>query len=120
MGHFQVSARLTGPTGLSEEVELFVDTGSTFLVVPRELADRLGLVVNRHARVLVAGGRREVWPIAEVRLTIGTAEATTPCFITSQGPPLLGAVALESLLLAVDTVGKRLVPAEGYALSLTR
>ena len=29
------------------------------------------------------------------------------------GPPLLGAVALESLFLAVDPVGKRLIPVEG-------
>jgi len=103
---------------VSEEVELFVDTGSTFLVVSQTLADRLALVVSRHARVLVAGGRREVWPVAEVRLAIGSAEATTPCFVTSEGPLLLGAVALESLLLAVDTVGKCLVPAEGYALTV--
>jgi hypothetical protein len=56
MGHFQAPARLTGPTGRSEEAEL------------------------------------------------------------SEGPPLLGAVALESLLLVVDPVGKRLVPTRGLAL----
>ena len=31
----------------------------------------------------------------------------------SDAPPLLGAVALESLFLAVDPVGKRLIPVDG-------
>jgi hypothetical protein len=36
------------------------------------------------------------------------------CFIAPAGPPLLGAVALESLCYAVDPVGKRLVEVEGF------
>ena len=73
MGLFYVSGRLSGPTGRSESVDLQVDTGATFLVVP----------------------------------------VTTPCLIAEGGSALLGAVALESLLLAVDPVAKRLVPIEG-------
>ncbi len=38
MGLFRVTARLTGPTGRSEEVDLLVDSGATLLVVPRDLA----------------------------------------------------------------------------------
>ncbi len=53
--------------------------------------------------------------MAEVRLTLNGQEVTTPCFISPAGPPLLGAVALESLFLAVDPVAKRLVTVEGFA-----
>lgn len=91
-----------------------MDTGATLLVVPRELADRLGLRPTRQAPVVMAGGRREVWPVAEVRLTLNGQEVTTPCFISPGGAALLGAVALESLFLAVDPVAKRLVPVEGF------
>ena len=42
------------------------------------------------------------------------AEVTTPCFIAPGGLALLGAVALESLFLAVDPVGRRLVPVRGF------
>jgi hypothetical protein len=49
-----------------------------------------------------------------VRLAIDGSEVTTPCFIAPAGPPLLWAVALESLFLAVDPVAKRLVPVEGF------
>jgi clan AA aspartic protease len=113
MGHFRVTAQLTGPGGRSEQVELLVDTGSTFLVLPRPLADRLGVEPRRQEPVVTAGGREEVWPVGEVRVAIDGREAPTPCFIAPSGPALLGAVALESLLLAVDPVAKRLVPTKG-------
>lgn len=111
---FRVPGRLTGPTGQSEEVELLVDTGATLLVVPEDLAGRLRLVSRRSHQVVIAGGRREVRPVAEVQLTLNGQEVTTPCFISPAGPPLLGAVALESLFLAVDPVAKRLVSVEGF------
>lgn len=116
MGHFQVPARLTGPTGRSEDAELFVDTGATLIILPRWLAERLELIVTRRAPVLLAGGSEEMRPIAEVRVAIDDQEVPTLCFIAPDGPALLGAVALESLLLVVDPVGKRLVPTRGLAL----
>ena len=114
MGLFHVKGRLTGPTGRVEEVELLVDTGATLSVVPRSLAERLELKPTRSQRVVIAGGRRDVWPIAEARLALNGDEITTPCFIAPEGPALLGAVALESLFLAVAPVGKRLIPVDGF------
>ena len=115
MGLFRVDAHLTGPTGLVATHDLLVDTGPTLLVLPRALADELELVTIREQAVQVAGGRREVWPIAEVRIAIGGRETTTPCFIAPGGSALLGAVALESLFLAVDPVARRLIEVEGFA-----
>ncbi len=114
MGLFNVSGRLTGPTGRSEAVELLVDTGATFLVVPRSLAERLELRTLRICAIQTAGGRDENWPLAEVRVVLDGVGVTTPCLIAEGGPPLLGAVALESLLLGVDPVAKRLVPDKGF------
>ena len=114
MGLFRVAVTLTGPTGITATRDLLVDTGSTLLVLPRAFAEQLHLVTIREQPVLIAGGRREIWPIAEVRLTIGNRTTTTPCFIAPSGRPLLGAVALESLFLAVDPVARRLVDVEGF------
>ncbi len=111
---FRVRGRLTGPTGRSEDVELLVDTGATLLVVPQSLADRLELVARRSQPVLIAGGQGVEWPVAEVSLSLDGSAVTTPCFIAPDGPALLGAVALESLFLAVDPVAKRLIPVEGF------
>jgi predicted aspartyl protease len=38
MGPFQVEASLIGPTGRREEISLLVDTGATFVVIPRNIA----------------------------------------------------------------------------------
>jgi len=114
MGLFRVRGRLTGPTGRSEDAELLVDTGATLLVVPRSPAERLELVARRSQPVLIVGGQRAEWPVAEVSLFLDGQDVTTPCFIAPDGPALLGAVALESLFLAVDPVAKRLIPVEGF------
>ncbi len=119
MGLFRVPAHLTGPTGRSETVEVLVDTGATFLVVPRALAERLELRPTRTCPI-TAGGRKEAWPLAEVTLRLDGDEVTTPCLIAPEGPALLGAVALESLLLAADPVARRLVPVEGFVSALPR
>jgi predicted aspartyl protease len=113
MGLFHVRGHLAGPTGRSEDVHLLVDTGATLLVVPRALATRLELVTRRSQPVLIAGGQRTIWPVAEATLTLEGLDVTTPCFIAPEGPALLGAVALESLFLGVDPVAKRLIPVEG-------
>ena len=115
MGLFRVTGRVEGPTGRAEDVELLVDTGATLLVVPRELAARLELVTRRSQPVVMAGGQRAVWPVAEATLRLEGMDVTTPCFIAPEGPALLGAVALESLFLGVDPVAKRLIPVEGLA-----
>ena len=115
MGQFLVTAHLTGPTGQTVTPELLVDTGATLLVIPRSLADALELVPTREHAVQLAGGRRERWPIADVRLAIAGRATMTPCFIAPGGRGLLGAVALESLFLTVDPVAKRLVEVEGFA-----
>lgn len=100
---------------VGQTADTLPETGATLLVVPEDLAARLDLRPRRRHQVVIAGGRREVWPVEEVRLVLNGQDVTTPCFISPAGPPLLGAVALESLFLAVDPVAKRLVTVEGFA-----
>ena len=71
-------------------------------------------MVRRSQPVLMAGGQRAEWPVAEVSLSLNGPGVTTPCFIAPDGPALLGAVALESLFLAVDSVAKPLIAVEGF------
>jgi predicted aspartyl protease len=113
MGLFTVRATLIGPTGLTEDLDLLVDTGATFSVIPTAVANRLGLRVRRQQPVLIARGRRDVWPVAEVRMAVeGRDDVPTLCFIADEGPMLLGATTLETLCLAVDPMARRLVDAD--------
>ena len=76
---FRVKGRLTGPTGRSEDAGLLVDTGATLLVVPRSMAERLELMVRRSQPVLIAGGQRAEWPVAEVGLSLYDLQPTLSC-----------------------------------------
>jgi hypothetical protein len=62
---------------------------------------------------VVASGNRGALRCDRRSLLYGP-DVTTPCFIAPDGPAFLGAVALESLFLAVDPVAKRLIPVEGF------
>ena len=119
MGHFHVQALLTGPTGISESLDLFVDTGSTLIVLPRVVAERLQLRAGETFPVELADGGEATWAVAEIRVALEGREAPMLCFIADRGEPLLGVVALESLFLAVDPVGRRLVPTKALAMPST-
>jgi clan AA aspartic protease len=117
MGLFRVVGKITGEGERTEDVDLLVDTGATYLTLPVDVARRLGLRTLRDQPIVTAGGRRDVWPVAEVRIAVEGREAPTVCFIAPEGPALLGAVALESLSLGVDPVARRLVPVDGFVLA---
>ena len=70
MGRFNVPTRIIGPTGISETLDLFVDTGATLVVLPRAIADRLGLRSTQTAHVQIANGVEEARPVAEVRVEL--------------------------------------------------
>ena len=102
-----------------EDLEVTVDTGSTFTAVPRTLLQRLGVPVRRSARSRLADGSTD--PSGHrlervVRLEGQQFFATQVIFAEENEPSLLGVVTLEDALLAVDPVGQRLVPVEAERL----
>ena len=100
-----------------EDLEVTVDTGSTFTAVPRAMLQRLGVPVRRSARSRLADG--STVPV-EIGWTVVSLEeqifATQVTFAEENEPSLLGVVTLEDALLAVDPVGQRLVPVEAERL----
>ena len=100
-----------------EDLEVTVDTGSTFTAVPRALLQRLGVPVRRSARSRLADG--STVPV-DIGWTVVMLEdqifATQVTFAEENEPSLLGVVTLEDALLAVDPVGQRLVPVEAERL----
>jgi predicted aspartyl protease len=115
MGHFYVRGVLTGPTGISESLDLFVDTGSTLIVLPPDVAERLQLRPAEPCTIELADGSEASWPLADIRVALEGRAAPTLCLIADRGEPLLGVVALESLRLGVDPVRRRLIPTRAIA-----
>jgi predicted aspartyl protease len=117
MGHFNVQTRVIGPTGVSEMLDLFVDTGATLIVLPRAIAERLELRPTQTCQVQLGGGVEQTWPVGEIRVALEGREAPMLCLIAEGGPPILGVVALG---LAVDPVGRRLVPSKFFVMPSVR
>jgi clan AA aspartic protease len=86
------------------EVEALVDTGATTLILPKDIADRLGLVVYEQRRVKLADGRVvEVPRVGAVRLEILRRDMVCDALVVPEGNvPLIGQIPLEELDLIVD------------------
>lgn len=116
MGTFPVAASLANPAHPEQRVtlDLLVDTGATWTMLPQEVVARLGLRASRQRAVTLASGERVTYPAGQVAIQLNGEEAIT--FFLA-GPPgclaLLGAVTLEEFGLAPDPVQKTLVPVGG-------
>ncbi len=94
-----------------EDLEVTVDTGSTFTAVPRELLQRLGVPVERSVQSELADGSNAPVDIGRTVVRLVGQEFPTPVIFGEEGEPsLLGVVTLEEALLSVDPVSGRLIP----------
>ncbi len=114
MGTFSCPLKLTNIEGdKSVEVDAVVDTGAFFTVVPALLLERIGVYPQKIVRLKLADGRLDSREVGEARVHIDGKNAITQVvFGGDDSIVLLGALTLESLLLAVEPVGQRLVPIE--------
>lgn len=119
MATFQVDIEIGDPQGERwERVRALVDTGSTYTALPSSMLERLGVEPTDRARFRLADGRTADQEIGQTWLRVdGKRVITRVAFASEDASPLLGAYALEGLLLAPDPVGKRLVPVEGLLMA---
>ena len=98
-----------------ESVEVMVDTGSTFTTVPANVLRRLGVSPQRTMQVRIADGSVIDDEVSDTVIRLEGKSFFTPITFGREGEPnLLGVVALETALLAVDPVEQRLVPTIGW------
>ena len=94
-----------------EPVQVMVDTGATFTTVPAEVLRRLGVSPQRTMPARLADGTVIEDEVCDTIIRLEGQTFFTPVTFGKEGEPnLLGVVALETALLAVDPVGQRLVP----------
>ncbi|MFQ5880907.1 MAG: aspartyl protease family protein [Candidatus Methylomirabilales bacterium] len=116
MGLFQVEIEVFPADGNSPQVQsVLVDTGASYLALPRSLLLALGYRAIDTQRVVFGTGETAVWDVAEIRIRLQGRERTVLAFLApDQSPRLLGAQTLETFALGVDPLGKRLVPVDAY------
>ena len=94
-----------------EELDIIVDTGSTYTAVPRTMLERLGVPIQRSMPSQTADGRIVPVDIGQTIVRLEGFEFYTPVIFAAENEPsLLGVVTLEEAGLAVDPVNGRLIP----------
>ena len=91
-----------------EDLEVIVDTGSTFTAVPRTLLEKLGVPVRRTAQSRLADGRTVPvdigWTVVRVE---DQTFATQVTFAEENEPSLLGVVTLEDAVVKMVDYSRR-------------
>src|SRR5262249_28513934 len=86
-----------------EVSDALVDTGATFVSMPKRLIDQLGLRRYRSRRVRTSAGVIEVTMYEAVRLTIQERDCTVDVAeVPESCPVLIGQIPLEALDFVVD------------------
>ena len=113
MSTFSVRALIANPERPQDwlEVELVVDTGATYTLLPGEVVRRLELATPWQRTATLASGEDMTFSMGQVLMRLNGEEMST---VFLAGPPgcqgLIGAVTLEQFALAADPVRQQLVP----------
>ena len=93
------------------EVDMVVDSGAIYSVVPAHVLREIG-VVPRDKKVFgLANGGTVTRQVGDVRYEIGASSGAAPVIFGRRGDsPLLGVVTLEALGLRLDPLRRRLHP----------
>ena len=115
MGTFNVAIKVGDAQGLQfERMDALVDTGATYPVMPRNILSSLGCQAIERRPFTLADDRIVEYEVGVVSLRLDGRTLPVPCVFGDEGSePLLGAVALENVLLASDPVNGKLIPVTG-------
>ncbi len=97
--------------GARREVELLVDTGALYSIVPGPLLCELGIQPVQELEFEMANGQSIERNVGEARFFYDGRKAVSPVIFGEEGDAaILGVVTLESMGLEVDPVRKQIRP----------
>ena len=95
-------------------LDALVDTGASITSVPASVLRELGVRPMAQERFRFAQGETRLMDVGQTWVRVEDRERITLVLFNEEGTaPLLGALALEALFMAVDPMAQKLVPAEG-------
>ena len=115
MGTFSVTIEIGDLNGQRfEAMEALVDTGATATMVAASVLEEIGIAPTKRQIFEYANGVQTELDMAPVMVRIDGDETPTWVIFGEEGTsPILGAHALEGLLLGVDPFGQKLIPVHG-------
>jgi len=116
MGTFKVGCLIKNQVDREKSVkipQLMVDTGSDATWIPRKLLEQIGIKVEKRLPYQMAYGQYVYRDVGYAIIRIGQRETSDDVVFAETGDyTLLGARALEGLLLWVDAKNKKLIEIE--------
>ena len=112
MGTVTTTVEVGDPQGRHfRSIEVEAGAGSTHTALPREMLQALEVPVTRTVPSRLADGSIQTVETGQTTIRLeGKQFITTVVFAEEGEPSLLGVIALEDALLAVDPVSNQLVP----------
>ena len=112
MGTATATVEVGDPQGRNfREIELEVDTGSTYTALPREMLESLEVPVNWTMPARLADCSEQTMDIGWTQIRVAGKQLPTPVIFAEAGDPsLLGVVTLEEAGLGVDPLNNELMP----------
>ena len=115
MGFVKTKVRVANSSNLSRsaELELLVDTGATFTLIPRAVFRAIGAEADAKFKLRLADGRSIERDGATVYAEVEGKGYKVPVIVGEEGDvSVLGVTTLEILGFEVDPITKRLKPTE--------
>lgn len=111
MGLFEVDIRVSDPDGTEERtVDALVDTGALYTTVPGSLLKEIGIKAKESRAFELADGSTVEYQVGSAIVSINERQALTVVAFGPEGTePLLGAMALQQMELAIDMSRELLV-----------
>jgi hypothetical protein len=115
MGTFRVTLQVGSPVnGLVETVQALAGTGAAFTVAPASLLHRLGIDPVATVKFYIDNGKTVDYPTGWASFAAEGRCGMARVVFGTEDDCWVGATTLGDMLLAVDPVGQRLVPVEGW------
>ena len=110
MGITYIEGTVTGPAG-QRTLDLLVDSGATYSLLPYEVWTAIGLAPKRSASFALGDGSRIERNISECHIAFSMGEGHSPVILGEPGDSaLLGVVTLENLGLVFNPFTRTLHP----------
>jgi clan AA aspartic protease len=111
MGLTYVDATVTGPNGKSRSLDLLVDSGASYSLLPDDVWRELELKPEETLDFILADGTKIERRASECKIRLNGKERHTPVILGEPGDePLLGVITLENLGLVLDPFKRTLQP----------
>ena len=117
MSTFSVPVTLIQPDDHAQSltIDMRVDTGTTYMLLPPEVVEALGLAVVEHRVGQLASGERVTYGVGPIVVRLDDREFPAVFVAGPSGcPTLLGSFTLEAFGLAVDPMNERLFAVDAH------